>query len=201
VNKYLEKIAALSESAFKNLAIGGGAALGGITGGTWAYHSTKNYNKAEMAKPKHLRQESESLGLNAAIGTIGGSVVGAQIGDLFVQHRLGKARVEEFGDLFKNNRNHRQYQYQYHQPKQDTIQSLHETLGSGRIKTKDEFKAHYRRQVSKYHPDRYVAGSKEQQAANDTLTKINAARDKFMTHPEGFEKLAHNKFLNRIFSA
>jgi hypothetical protein len=204
MNKYLEKIAKFGNVGAKvnklfdhpRSGAWAGAGIGATTMGGLGYGEAKFQQKYGTAEQK---KNTKPLVVGAISGALGG-FYGARIGHAIGSHRKV---IRDSNDYFKNsNFGGQGGSGGYTSRNSGSIHEIHKDLNiKTPLKTKTEFKSHIRKQRSAFHPDRYTPGTPEYNQATETMKKINTAHDKFMAHPEGFEKLASNAYLNRIFSA
>lgn len=224
-NKYLEKLAFQSrniDEIYSTLkrrtpshvwrwgATGSiGGSVMGIPDQTYEINSRGEYIKDEKGKYKKRKLSTNERLFRAGVGAVAGGVIGANMGsdlrnmDLnykALSINLKKARKEynksrgEWGSWGNYQRSRERNNYS---SPLDDISGLHKDLEfpSGGFKTKDEAKRHYKKLAMKYHPDRFTNPS-EKDATSKRMQKINAAWGKYKKHPEGFEKLASNRYLD-----
>lgn len=194
MNKYLEKVAGKFSTLVKDLRDNRGAVSGGVAGAaTFGYIGSHGKTRDSMFSKTREKTKAEKI-----MGGIGGVLSGAYMGAVFGGSRdLIKGRGA-FNEAFKARSGyykHRGYHYGgggegVSSTRGKTISDIHKDLGaSSGFKTKSEAQTHFRRQASKWHPDKHIGPTKDQ--ANKEMQKINSAWTQFKSHPEGFEKLAN----------
>ena len=175
-----------------------GAAIGGGLGSL--PKTTTEYNwKTRQDEEREL--SGFERGLNIAGGAVGGAGLGLGFGvngaikglrkgvdprSRYMEKLMGIYRkaASKPGASGGGGRSYSRYSSR-------TVNDLYKDLNASKpFKTKAEATRHYKSQAMKNHPDR--GGSTEK------MQDINKAWDEFKAHPDGFEKLASNRFLDFI---
>lgn len=182
MNKYLEKVAKLTIGQSTGIGALAGAGLGGFAG----YQQKSKRVKTGWFKTKEVKLTQGERILGSIGGALGGAYVGAAAG-MVMHPEFKKRRAEYHSGGSRSAGNTRTSR---------TIRDIHSDIGfKSAPKTKAEATAHFRRERSKHHPDRYQGPEKSK--ADERMAKLNRAWDEFQAHPEGFTKLA-NAYLTKI---
>lgn len=180
MNKYLEKLAYLKTEVIwpKNQMIAGGL-IGGVAGGLLGsrdkvreYKNGKYYHRT-----KTKNEKTRDTILTALSGAVAGVSLTAHPKVRIVSDgRAGGRNYYDNANTFSRTRSHKDI--------------LHDLQASGGFKTKAEASKHYKKMAMKHHPDR--GGDQE------LMKKINKAWDEYKAHPDGFEKLAGYRYLEKL---
>ncbi len=202
MNKYLEKCASRFTSTVKGVKDNRGALTGAILGGTaGGYFGTKGKVRDSYRGPLRNKTKTEKILSGITLGGVG-AVYGGSFGarkDLY--RKFGKDYFKQYRSYYSNYYSNRGYGGHGSSggsfTRGATIHDIHKDLGTTGFKTKTEAHTHFRRQASKWHPDKHTGDAKAHATAQ--MQKINAAWTEYKKHPEGFEKLA-NSYLEKVSS-
>jgi len=207
MNKYLEKIAGKYDNQHKymntlfrryskgraNLKLVGGRALAGSTiGGTLGYGASLPDRGIYDKKNKSFSTRPSTTPEKVRV-----TISGALLGGVFGASSGTKRVIRNFENRFNSGTHRAKFHKRFstagsrsysHRNVSDIMRDMGAT--PSQFKTKAEATKHYRRQAMKHHPDR--GGSRE------TMQKLNDAFEEYKKHPDGFEKLAGYKYLNKI---